>query len=73
MRIANTVCDGRIVSALEGGYQLGGEFCSSFAKSVKAHVSTLCCPALNTSKYIYDPIEMEKEKQEEIKVIYYIL
>ena len=68
MRIANTVCDGRVVSSLEGGYQLGGEFCSAFAKSVKSHVSTLCCPALNTSQCTYNPLEMEKEKAEEIQV-----
>jgi acetoin utilization deacetylase AcuC-like enzyme len=35
VRIANSCCDGRIVSALEGGYQIGGDHCSSFAKSVK--------------------------------------
>jgi hypothetical protein len=41
MKIANSCCDGRIVSALEGGYQLGGEFSSAFAQSVKAHVVAL--------------------------------
>ena len=35
MRIANSCCEGRIVSALEGGYQISGEFSSAFAKSVK--------------------------------------
>ncbi len=29
------------MSALEGGYQLGGEFHSAFARSVKAHVASL--------------------------------
>lgn len=41
MMIANSCCEGRVVSALEGGYQLGGEFSSAFAKSVKAHVTSL--------------------------------
>eukprot|EP01034_Spumella_vulgaris_P022232 gene22231-28346_t len=41
VRIANSHCQGRVVSALEGGYQLGGEFHSAFARSVKAHVSSL--------------------------------
>jgi len=35
MQIANSTCEGRVVSALEGGYQIGGEFYSSFARSVK--------------------------------------
>lgn len=39
--IANSCCNGRIVSVLEGGYQLGGEYCSAFAQSVKAHVRSL--------------------------------
>jgi hypothetical protein len=69
MKIANSTCDGRVVSALEGGYQLGGEFCSSFAKSVKSHVSTLCSPGLASSAAVrYDPLEAEREKQEERQV-----
>ena len=36
--IANTCCEGKIVSALEGGYQIGGEFYSSFARSVKVQL-----------------------------------
>lgn len=65
MKIANTTCDGRIVSALEGGYQLGGEYCSAFAKSVKCHVATLCSPGLRSSEVKYDSQEAEKEKNEE--------
>jgi len=41
VKIANTCCGGRIVSVLEGGYQLGGEYCSAFAQSAKAHVRSL--------------------------------
>ena len=41
VNIANSCCNGRIVSVLEGGYQLGGEYCSAFAQSAKAHVRSL--------------------------------
>lgn len=65
MKIANATCNGRIISALEGGYQLGGEHCSAFAKSVKCHVATLCSPGLRASEVKYDPVEAEREKSEE--------
>lgn len=35
VQLANSFCDGRIVSVLEGGYQLGAEHCSAFAQSAK--------------------------------------
>lgn len=38
VQLANSYSQGRIVSVLEGGYQLGGEFCSAFAQSVKVIV-----------------------------------
>lgn len=41
IRIANSHCQGRIVSALEGGYQLGGEYVSAFAKYAVNKDSTL--------------------------------
>jgi acetoin utilization deacetylase AcuC-like enzyme len=65
MKIANGCCEGRIVSALEGGYQLGGEFSSAFAKSVKAHVSTLCSASASVR---YDSLEAQREQQEERQV-----
>lgn len=34
-------CNGRIVSALEGGYRTHGENTSVFARSVAAHVTAL--------------------------------
>jgi len=43
--IAELCCEGRVVSALEGGYQLGGRSCSAFARSVKGHVHTLAVAA----------------------------
>ena len=38
MQISNSCCEGRIVSVLEGGYQLGGEYCSAFAQSAKVKI-----------------------------------
>lgn len=38
VQIANSCCGGRVVSVLEGGYQLGGEHCSAFAQSAKVLV-----------------------------------
>jgi acetoin utilization deacetylase AcuC-like enzyme len=35
VQLANRCCEGRVVSVLEGGYQLGGEYCSAFAQSAK--------------------------------------
>lgn len=39
--LANTVCQGRLVSALEGGYRIQGGVVSAFARSVAAHVRAL--------------------------------
>lgn len=39
--LANTVCDGRLVSALEGGYRIQGGIVSAFSRSVAAHVRAL--------------------------------
>jgi len=41
VRIANTFCDGRVVSVLEGGYRIQGGMVSAFARSVAAHVRGL--------------------------------
>ena len=62
IRIANTVCDGRVVSALEGGYMTKGEHCSSFAKSVKAHVAAMCSKeGINSSaKYSVEEAALEQ-------------
>ena len=39
--LANSVCNGRIVSALEGGYRIQGGIVSAFSRSVAAHVRAL--------------------------------
>ena len=67
VKVANTCCNGRIVSALEGGYQLGGEYCSAFAKSVKTHVVALERGA--KSSHIYSEEEASQEMQIEKDII----
>lgn len=56
VQIANSCCQGRVVSVLEGGYQLGGEFYSAFAQSAKVpnqtHALTLHT-LLNICFYIH--------------------
>ena len=59
VRIANSCCEGRVVSALEGGYQTGGEFCSAFAKSVKTHVIALERGVANLSEYSQEHADRE--------------
>lgn len=66
-RIANSCCEGRVVSVLEGGYQLGGEYSSAFAKSVKAHVGALVSAASSTCPYLQE--DAQKEKDIEIELI----
>lgn len=39
--LANSVCGGRLVSALEGGYRTQGGIVSAFSRSVAAHVRAL--------------------------------
>lgn len=41
VRLANTFCNGRVVSVLEGGYRIQGGVVSAFARSVAAHVRGL--------------------------------
>lgn len=68
LKIANSCCEGRVVSALEGGYQLGGEYCSSFAKSVKTHVSTLVRGA-KTLEAQYSQADADREKAIEREIL----
>ena len=39
--LSNTLCKGRLVSALEGGYRIQGGVVSAFSRSVAAHVRAL--------------------------------
>lgn len=67
MYIANSVCGGRVISALEGGYQINGEFSSAFARSVKAHVS--CLTSALSDAATYSTYDAELESHYEAKVI----
>lgn len=69
VRIANSCCDGRVVSALEGGYQLSGEFCSAFAKSVKKHVSALVQGARTRAVYLQDHAQTELIVEREVRAL----
>jgi hypothetical protein len=42
-------CEGRVVSVLEGGYNINGGVVSAFARSVEAHVRGLAEPHLQVS------------------------
>ena len=65
MAIANTCCDGRIVSVLEGGYKVKpGLGASPFARSVAAHVRALC----SGSRALYSPKCMEVERSVEVEI-----
>lgn len=68
IRIANTVCDGRVVSALEGGYMTKGEHCSSFAKSVKAHVAAMCSKEgiSSSAKYSTEEAALEQAVEHDL-------
>jgi acetoin utilization deacetylase AcuC-like enzyme/ankyrin repeat protein len=61
IRVANSCCEGRVVSALEGGYQIGGEFSSAFAKSVKTHVAALTTGAKTVAPWSNDDAEIERK------------
>jgi len=41
VKVANSCCNGRIVSVLEGGYKIHGGIVSPFARSVASHVRAL--------------------------------
>jgi acetoin utilization deacetylase AcuC-like enzyme len=48
VKVANTTAEGRIVSALEGGYRIHGKVASPFAQAVAAHVRALNEPCTET-------------------------
>jgi len=68
VRIANNTCNGRVVSVLEGGYQLGGEYCSAFAKSVKAHVAALATEGSKNVPYDQHEEDTEASIEKEVRV-----
>jgi hypothetical protein len=60
-QVANTCCNGRIVSVLEGGYKIHGGIVSPFARSVASHVRALVDGG--NSRELYDTQEGEWESQ----------
>ena len=67
VKVANTCCNGRIVSALEGGYKIHGGIVSPFARSVASHVRALVDGG--SSRELYDKDEAEWESQYEKHMI----
>jgi acetoin utilization deacetylase AcuC-like enzyme len=67
VRLANTCCNGRIVSVLEGGYKIHGGIVSPFARSVAAHVRGLSDGG--RSRELYDLQDCEWESQFERHLI----
>jgi len=62
IKIANTCCQGRIVSVLEGGYRIKGGIVSALAQSVAAHVMAL----MNATNEYYtqpDMLSVERDSQ----------
>jgi acetoin utilization deacetylase AcuC-like enzyme/ankyrin repeat protein len=59
VKIANTCCNGRLVSVLEGGYKIQGGIISPFARSVASHVRALVDGG--KSRELYDSADGEWE------------
>lgn len=67
VRLANTCCNGRIVSVLEGGYKIHGGIVSPFARAVASHVRALVDGG--RSRELYDRQDGEWESQFERHLI----
>ena len=67
VRLANTCCNGRIVSVLEGGYKIHGGIVSPFARAVASHVRALVDGG--RSRELYDHQDGEWESQFERHLI----
>ncbi|KAL6757381.1 histone deacetylase domain-containing protein [Haematococcus lacustris] len=63
VQVANRCCGGRVVSALEGGYNIRGGHTSAFARSVGAHVRALA----EAQHQHWDPLDAEMERQWEAR------
>ncbi|KAF6259471.1 Arginase/deacetylase [Scenedesmus sp. NREL 46B-D3] len=61
VQVANRCCNGRVVSVLEGGYNINGGIVSAFARSVAAHVRGLAEP----HSQAWDPQEPHIERETE--------
>lgn len=67
VKVANTCCNGRIISVLEGGYRIHGGIVSPFAKSVANHIRGLMDGG--NSRELYDKAESEWESRFEHEMV----
>ena len=63
IKVANTCCNGRVISVLEGGYKIHGGIVSPFARSVASHVRAMVDGG--KSRELFDPKDTEWESQYE--------
>ena len=63
--VANRCCNGRIVSALEGGYRIHGGIISAFARSVAAHVR--CLAERHSQQWDPEDALWERNHEKELK------
>mmetsp|Transcript_9501 Transcript_9501/g.21229 ORF Transcript_9501/g.21229 Transcript_9501/m.21229 type:complete len:1072 (+) Transcript_9501:138-3353(+) len=61
VKVANTCCNGRVISVLEGGYKIHGGIVSPFARSVAHHVRALVDGG--SSRELYDKQDEDWESQ----------
>mmetsp|Transcript_31205 Transcript_31205/g.44299 ORF Transcript_31205/g.44299 Transcript_31205/m.44299 type:complete len:1012 (+) Transcript_31205:183-3218(+) len=67
VKVANTCCNGRVVSVLEGGYKIHGGIVSPFARSVASHVRGLVDGS--RSREQYDATDNNWESQFELHIL----
>lgn len=67
VKVANSCCNGRVVSVLEGGYKVHGGVVSPFARSVASHVRALVDGG--SSRELYDPNDCSWESQFERHIL----
>jgi hypothetical protein len=67
VKVANSCCNGRVVSVLEGGYKVHGGIVSPFARSVASHVRALVDGG--RSRELYDPNDSTWESQFERHIL----
>jgi len=65
--LANKYCQGRIVSALEGGYRIQGGVVSAFARSVASHVRALTAPT--HAQWTWGDVKAEQQREKQRKVM----
>lgn len=65
-QVANSCCDGRLVSVLEGGYRIQAKAASAFARSVEAHLLALAEP--HGARYSRDDQQWEVAREREVEM-----